>query len=205
MSEWGHSFRPAYFRLGHILRAVLRPRAVLALTATATRSTQAAISQVRDAGGSPPLARGAAQHMRTPALAGWGARPGRECQGPPLAAAGVLPVLAVRCTRPQDGFDGPAGSLHYHWSVCCVCCRFWCAGVHATSVCISSASWLCAHPAPASFWLQVLGIPPAAIICELPLRDNIRLQVRGRSHPSYVLDELLTRQPGARRPHACVD
>lgn len=46
VSEWGHSFRPAYFRLGHILRTVLKPRTVLALTATATRSTQAAISQV---------------------------------------------------------------------------------------------------------------------------------------------------------------
>lgn len=46
VSEWGHSFRPAYFRLGHILRTVLRPHAVLGLTATATRNTQAAISQV---------------------------------------------------------------------------------------------------------------------------------------------------------------
>ncbi len=46
MSEWGHSFRPAYFRLGHILRTVLKPRVVLALTATATRNTQAAICQV---------------------------------------------------------------------------------------------------------------------------------------------------------------
>jgi len=46
VSEWGHSFRPAYFRLGHILRTVLKPRVVLALTATATRNTQAAICQV---------------------------------------------------------------------------------------------------------------------------------------------------------------
>ncbi|KAL6761906.1 P-loop containing nucleoside triphosphate hydrolase protein [Haematococcus lacustris] len=46
VSEWGHSFRPAYFRLGHVLRAVLRPRCVLALTATATKPTQTAITQV---------------------------------------------------------------------------------------------------------------------------------------------------------------
>jgi ATP-dependent DNA helicase Q4 len=46
VSEWGHSFRPAYFRLGHILRAVLRPRSILALTATATRPTQRAITEV---------------------------------------------------------------------------------------------------------------------------------------------------------------
>ncbi|GFH17107.1 uncharacterized protein HaLaN_13664, partial [Haematococcus lacustris] len=44
VSEWGHSFRPAYFRLGHVLRAVLRPRCVLALTATATKPTQTAIT-----------------------------------------------------------------------------------------------------------------------------------------------------------------
>ena len=51
VAEWGHSFRPAYFRLGHILRSVLRPRAVLALAATATRITEQGIAQVREGGG----------------------------------------------------------------------------------------------------------------------------------------------------------
>jgi len=46
VAEWGHSFRPAYFRLGHVLRSVIRPRAVLALTATATRPTEQCIAQV---------------------------------------------------------------------------------------------------------------------------------------------------------------
>ncbi|GAX75225.1 hypothetical protein CEUSTIGMA_g2669.t1 [Chlamydomonas eustigma] len=46
VAEWGHSFRPAYFRLGHVLRSVLRPRGVLALTATATRPTEQCIAQV---------------------------------------------------------------------------------------------------------------------------------------------------------------
>ena len=46
VAEWGHSFRPAYFRLGHLLRRVLRPRVVMALTATATRPTQACICDV---------------------------------------------------------------------------------------------------------------------------------------------------------------
>ncbi|GLC60783.1 hypothetical protein PLESTB_001670400 [Pleodorina starrii] len=46
VSEWGHSFRPAYLRLGHVLRSVLRPRCVLALTATATRPTAAEVASV---------------------------------------------------------------------------------------------------------------------------------------------------------------
>lgn len=46
VAEWGHSFRPAYFRLGHVLRCVLRPKSVLALTATATRPTARCIAQV---------------------------------------------------------------------------------------------------------------------------------------------------------------
>jgi len=44
LDEWGHTFRPAYFRLGRILRERLRPAAVLALTATATVRTRAAIA-----------------------------------------------------------------------------------------------------------------------------------------------------------------
>ncbi len=47
VAEWGHSFRPAYFRLGHVLRSVLRPRGILALTATATRPTERCIARVR--------------------------------------------------------------------------------------------------------------------------------------------------------------
>eukprot|EP00798_Chlamydomonas_sp_ICE-L_P005332 gene5332-12927_t len=46
VAEWGHSFRPAYYRLGHILNTVLKPKAVLALTATATRVTERCIAQV---------------------------------------------------------------------------------------------------------------------------------------------------------------
>eukprot|EP00775_Hariotina_reticulata_P004471 gene4471-4725_t len=46
MAEWGQGFRPAYFRLGHLLSNVLMPRAVLALTATATPTTRACICQL---------------------------------------------------------------------------------------------------------------------------------------------------------------
>eukprot|EP00879_Flechtneria_rotunda_P027887 GHRR01029930.1.p1 GENE.GHRR01029930.1~~GHRR01029930.1.p1 ORF type:complete len:117 (-),score=39.00 GHRR01029930.1:738-1088(-) len=46
MAEWGQGFRPAYFRLGHLLCNVLVPRAVLALTATATLATRACVSQL---------------------------------------------------------------------------------------------------------------------------------------------------------------
>lgn len=46
VSEWGHAFRPAYYRLGHVLQKVLKPKAVLAVTATATRATQKCITEV---------------------------------------------------------------------------------------------------------------------------------------------------------------
>lgn len=46
-AEWGHSFRPAYFRLGAALAGSIQAQRVLALTATATRSTEVAIRQVR--------------------------------------------------------------------------------------------------------------------------------------------------------------
>ncbi|KAK9804407.1 hypothetical protein WJX72_011416 [[Myrmecia] bisecta] len=46
VAEWGHNFRSAYFRLGHMLRERVACRAVLALTATATRATEAAIADV---------------------------------------------------------------------------------------------------------------------------------------------------------------
>lgn len=45
-AEWGHSFRPAYFRLGTTLTSSIRVQRILALTATATRATEAAICQV---------------------------------------------------------------------------------------------------------------------------------------------------------------
>ena len=45
VSEWSHNFRPAYLRLNSILRGVLGVRCVLALTATATRSTQESMSR----------------------------------------------------------------------------------------------------------------------------------------------------------------
>jgi ATP-dependent DNA helicase Q4 len=45
-AEWGHSFRPAYFRLGVALANNLQAHRILALTATATRITEAAIQEV---------------------------------------------------------------------------------------------------------------------------------------------------------------
>jgi ATP-dependent DNA helicase Q4 len=53
VAEWGHSFRPAYFRLGGALQRDMAARCVLALTATATRSTEAAVCCVL---GIPPAA-----------------------------------------------------------------------------------------------------------------------------------------------------
>lgn len=46
VAEWGHSFRPAYFRLGHLLATALRPAAVLALTATATAPARECICRL---------------------------------------------------------------------------------------------------------------------------------------------------------------
>ena len=43
ITQWGHDFRPAYLRLGLAI-SHLRPRTILALTASANRSTLAAIS-----------------------------------------------------------------------------------------------------------------------------------------------------------------
>ncbi len=44
VSEWSHNFRPAYHRLGRALRVDLGIAQVLALTATATRRTEAAVA-----------------------------------------------------------------------------------------------------------------------------------------------------------------
>ena len=44
ISEWSHNFRPAYHRLGHALRNDLGISQVLALTATATQRTEAAVA-----------------------------------------------------------------------------------------------------------------------------------------------------------------
>ena len=46
VTEWGHAFRPAYFRVGHALSTRLATRCVLGLTATATATTQRAVAQV---------------------------------------------------------------------------------------------------------------------------------------------------------------
>ncbi|QDZ17731.1 ATP-dependent DNA helicase [Chloropicon primus] len=46
ISEWGHTFRPAYFRLGRILYEDLKVKTVLALTATATAKTISSIRKV---------------------------------------------------------------------------------------------------------------------------------------------------------------
>jgi superfamily II DNA helicase RecQ len=43
MSEWSHNFRPSYLRLSRPLFSVLRPRAVLGLTATLTARTEASV------------------------------------------------------------------------------------------------------------------------------------------------------------------
>ena len=44
VSEWSHNFRPAYYRLGRVLRHDIGVSHVLALTATATRRTEAAVA-----------------------------------------------------------------------------------------------------------------------------------------------------------------
>lgn len=46
VAEWGHSFRPAYFRLGEILHRDVQTRSLLALTATATKATETAVRSV---------------------------------------------------------------------------------------------------------------------------------------------------------------
>ena len=46
ISEWGNNFRPAYYRLGRILREELRVETVLALTATATMKAISSICNV---------------------------------------------------------------------------------------------------------------------------------------------------------------
>jgi ATP-dependent DNA helicase Q4 len=50
ISEWGHSFRPAYFRLGRILYEDLKVKTILALTATATTKTISSICKVLELG-----------------------------------------------------------------------------------------------------------------------------------------------------------
>ncbi|GAQ80266.1 Helicase conserved C-terminal domain containing protein [Klebsormidium nitens] len=44
VSEWSHNFRPSYHRLGSVLRSRLRVQCVLAMTATATPKTEAAVA-----------------------------------------------------------------------------------------------------------------------------------------------------------------
>ena len=46
ISEWGHTFRPAYFRLGRILYEDLGVKTILALTATATQKSISSICKV---------------------------------------------------------------------------------------------------------------------------------------------------------------
>eukprot|EP00948_MAST-09A_sp_MAST-9A-sp1_P001942 g1942.t1 len=46
VSEWSHNFRPAYLRLGQVIQDTLQAKAILALTATATKSTVHQICQV---------------------------------------------------------------------------------------------------------------------------------------------------------------
>lgn len=46
ISEWGHSFRPSYYRLGKVIRSVLPAKSILALTATATLTTELCIRDI---------------------------------------------------------------------------------------------------------------------------------------------------------------
>ena len=46
ISEWGHSFRPSYYRLGKVVRTELPSKSILALTATATPETEQCIRNV---------------------------------------------------------------------------------------------------------------------------------------------------------------
>lgn len=48
ISEWGHSFRPSYYRLGKVIRSELPSKSVLALTATATLATENCITSILD-------------------------------------------------------------------------------------------------------------------------------------------------------------
>ena len=48
ISEWGHSFRPSYYRLGKVVRNELRSKSILALTATATIETDKCIREILD-------------------------------------------------------------------------------------------------------------------------------------------------------------
>ena len=46
LSEWSHSFRPAYLALGKIIDEQIQPKALLALTATATQQTVTSLQSV---------------------------------------------------------------------------------------------------------------------------------------------------------------
>jgi RecQ family ATP-dependent DNA helicase len=46
LSEWSHSFRPAYLALGKIIDDQIKPKSLLALTATATQQTVASLESV---------------------------------------------------------------------------------------------------------------------------------------------------------------
>ena len=48
LSEWSHNFRPAYLRLHTLIASVLRPRCVLALTATATPAVVETVRRALD-------------------------------------------------------------------------------------------------------------------------------------------------------------
>ena len=45
IAEWGHSFRPSYYRLSKVIRSDLPSNAILALTATATLTTESCIRE----------------------------------------------------------------------------------------------------------------------------------------------------------------
>ena len=70
ISEWGHSFRPAYFRLGSVLREALGVTTFLALTATATQRTKRSIldalsMEPKDVVEDAPVRANLSLHVRT--------------------------------------------------------------------------------------------------------------------------------------------
>jgi len=132
VSEWSHNFRPAYYHLGRVLRAELGLSRILALTATATRRTEAAV--VSSLGiGSAHIIRAACmranlrltvsrESKRDAALLAM-LRPGGRLEHAKSVIAyasykvcgeRVLHAYSVLSMAPAAGRVGPAGSVSVH-------------------------------------------------------------------------------------------
>jgi ATP-dependent DNA helicase RecQ len=97
ISHWGHDFRPDYLRIGDVLRR-LRPRRVLACTATATPRVREEIRARLDLEGAREVVRGFARpnlHLEA-----------RSIDGPREGRALVLDALG----RAVGGATGPNGA-----------------------------------------------------------------------------------------------